>query len=296
MMTSLYEDILDPEAYDSDFVRQQEELLRKIAEERNDPRKPPAPLSPRRHATREPPPPAQTAQQERITCRHPCSGDDDDDNDLDFFTFLQDEDMIKEQRRNLEQIQRERSEKEQSRTIQRSRQPSCSVEVLTDSLCDAVKLRHATLVSSRRDTIDSLSPHRRPQRGREQPYSLLGKPRSNGGIIPATADQDHVVEFGNTSLRVKGTGHTYKSIAEGTATIVQCSACGAILQVGSSAKLVYCTHCAHVTPFELAREVAASASSNNSLDFQIAQSVQQQEMDVACARKLARLTRQSHQT
>jgi hypothetical protein len=89
---------------------------------------------------------------------------------------------------------------------------------------------------------------------------------------------------GLNTLWVKGTEHTYKSIAQATATIVQgASYCPAILQVGSSARLVYCTNCKYVTPIELAWEVASGWICKRP----ISRSTRE------CSSKLARLTKQS---
>lgn len=132
--------------------------------------------------------------------------------------------------------------------------------------------------------------------------------RSNGIVT-----QDKVIPVGtNKTLRVRGTGQTYDAIARGKAVIVQCPACRAILQIAASADLLYCVLCESVTPVEWAREQAvvnptvltvasrgADASSSTDgdamshsssilmMDYQIAQAIQNQELDVACARKLA---------
>ena len=105
-----------------------------------------------------------------------------------------------------------------------------------------------------------------------------------------TSSQDRVTRFHNgKKLRVKGTQHAYMSIARGTAIIVTCPCCQTVSQVDASAKLLYCTRCQNVSPIEI-----ATSSTNNDYnvglyDHQIAGSVQQQEIDVACAKKMAKM-------
>jgi hypothetical protein len=133
--------------------------------------------------------------------------------------------------------------------------------------------------------------------------------------------KDQVIPVGpNTTLHVRGTARTYDAIASGDAILVQCAACLAVLQIGRSAKLLYCGVCENVTPVELAREQAVTnpwgvfpsagasvgcssamddeasslslryrPSATLRMDSHIARTVQNQEMDVACARKLARM-------
>jgi hypothetical protein len=260
--------------FDDDFLRQQEEILRRISQGHDRPA-----MSGGQGRSR-----ATTAGQEaRTPAYRPSSEEDEaDESDEDFCKFLEDEHMIQEQRRILEQFGREQSQKTTER-------PS-SVDALTSRLCDAAMLRHATLASYREDLVQSSSA------SRQNPYfsSQQEERISNVNTKTRTSCPDHVVKVGSKSLRVQGTAHTYKSIAHGKATIVQCSSCQAILQVGISAKLVYCTNCKHVTPIQMAKEIATSSLRNNN-DSLIARSVQQQEMDVACARKLARLSRQGRQ-
>jgi len=85
-------------------------------------------------------------------------------------------------------------------------------------------------------------------------------------------------------IQVRGTNHTWKSIAKGNATLVQCPVCFTILQVGSTAKLLFCTKCNEVSP--ILSDV--SASLDYRADGLIAVVVQQQEVDVAFAKKMAR--------
>lgn len=108
---------------------------------------------------------------------------------------------------------------------------------------------------------------------------------------------DKVVKVGQRKLRVKGTKNTFDAIAHGKAIILQCPACTTILQVSETAKLLYCSICQNVTPVHLAKDqslvdpsqtsASAQVVSTSSLDSQIARTLQEQEMDIACARKLA---------
>mmetsp|Transcript_43741 Transcript_43741/g.106067 ORF Transcript_43741/g.106067 Transcript_43741/m.106067 type:complete len:523 (+) Transcript_43741:250-1818(+) len=105
---------------------------------------------------------------------------------------------------------------------------------------------------------------------------------------------DQVVKVGNRNLKVKGTEKTFEAIARGKAIVVQCPTCAAILQVSSTAKLLYCVICKNVTPVNLSRDqtvVDPSSSTEgvdtSALDSRIARTLQDQEMDIACARKLA---------
>ena len=106
---------------------------------------------------------------------------------------------------------------------------------------------------------------------------------------------DQVVKVGRRNLRVRGTEKTFEAIAHGKAIIVQCPTCAAILQVSSTAKLLYCVICTNVTPLNLARDQAvvdpssstAGVDDTSALDSRIARTLQDQEMDIACARKLA---------
>lgn len=87
---------------------------------------------------------------------------------------------------------------------------------------------------------------------------------------------------------VKGTRHTYKSIIMGRATLVQCPACHTVLQISDTAKLVYCTACQEVSPFD-AGDASANSSPNPSAsnaaarmqwDGHIARALQRQEINV----------------
>jgi hypothetical protein len=102
--------------------------------------------------------------------------------------------------------------------------------------------------------------------------------------------QDRVTRLNNgKKLRVKGTHHAYMSIDKGTAIIATCPCCQTVLQVDASAKLLYCTRCQTVSPIELATSSTSNVINVALHDHQIAGYVQQQEIDVACARKMAKM-------
>lgn len=117
--------------------------------------------------------------------------------------------------------------------------------------------------------------------------------------------EDRNFQVGQKNLRVQGTRKAYDAIATGNAIIVQCATCQAILQIASSAKLLYCTLCENVTPVDLAREQAvtdprtnnSTAAANDTtaadLDERISRTLQNQEQDVACARKMAKMSSSS---
>lgn len=97
-------------------------------------------------------------------------------------------------------------------------------------------------------------------------------------------EQDALVElYQGKKIQVRGTNHTWKSIAKGKATLVQCPVCFTILQVGSTAKLLFCTKCNEVSPVGI-----HDSSMDYRADGLIAVVVQQQEVDVALAKKMAR--------
>jgi hypothetical protein len=198
------------------------------------------------------------------------------ENDDNFCLYLQDSEMIREQRMILERIQREQQEAKQPSADPRCcctrRSSARLVEDLTSRIYESATVIHT---SARRGSETSSSTSTEKIRPCE------------GGIVPSSAN-NIVTTIGKQILKIKGTSHTYTAIANGTATLVQCMSCKAILQVGSSAKLLYCTNCQHVTPIEIARY---NHTFQPSVDQQIARTVQQQELDVACARKLSKIAR-----
>lgn len=136
----------------------------------------------------------------------------------------------------------------------------------------------------------SMSPS--PRRAKSAPLIVVGRGTdspTNMKNNPYTTqcEQDaHVEVYQGKRVQVRGTNHTWKSIAKGKATLVQCPVCSTILQVGSQAKLLFCTKCNEVSP--------VSRHINSSMDYRadglIAVVVQQQEVDVAFAMKMARNT------
>ena len=99
--------------------------------------------------------------------------------------------------------------------------------------------------------------------------------------------------YGGKKLKVRGTKHTWKDIARGRATLVQCPSCHTFLQVGAKAKLLYCSQCGEISSLRIQAVQAhgqpgQSTSGANPIDGRIAQVVQQQEMDIAIAKKLAK--------
>jgi hypothetical protein len=115
-------------------------------------------------------------------------------------------------------------------------------------------------------------------------------PNKSSKTVPSdkviASSQDRVTRLNNgKKLRVKGTQHAYMSIARGTAIIVTCPCCQTVLQVDASAKRLYCTRCQHVSPIELANK----GNNVGLYDDRIVGSVQQQEIDVACARKMSKM-------
>ena len=117
--------------------------------------------------------------------------------------------------------------------------------------------------------------------------------RSDHREVLLGADND-CLTTPTTKVQVKGTSHAYRAIAEGTSILVKCVFCESILQIGPTAKLLYCTNCSEVTPIEMAKEAAANLTGGGGddgqlLDGRIAQGMQQNETDLAQARKLAKM-------
>ena len=206
----------------------------------------------------------------------------ENERDDTFLQFLQDSDMIREQRRILELIQKGNQQQESQLQRQTNYKASCPSDRLRDMdvvVREACTLHHAISSS---DSSSSQLIRRQPSL---DSTSSIKTRKPNDGIVPVH-HIDTVTKVGKCNLRIKGISHTYKSIAEGTAIIVQCPTCKAILQLTSSAKLLYCTNCSQVTPVELAR---ATQSFDTSVDQQIARTMQHQELDVACALKLSKI-------
>lgn len=92
-----------------------------------------------------------------------------------------------------------------------------------------------------------------------------------------------------TKIRVKGTRHTFQSILQGQATLVQCPACRTMFQISASASHIYCTSCEQISPMEMALMASAAntggggggqTTSSTAIDDRIACVVQRQEMVV----------------
>jgi hypothetical protein len=157
----------------------------------------------------------------------------------------------------------------------------------------------------RRSTVPAASSRRRRdtaasdlrEKRRAAPRNFKSSSPSVGRSQQFHHMEDRHFQVGNKSLRVQGTRKAYDAIANGKAIIVQCATCKAILQIAASAKLLYCSLCENVTPVHLAREQQVMDPNGNStvslfdLDARISRTIQNQEEDVACARKLAKASR-----
>jgi hypothetical protein len=253
---------LDDFSYDDEFVQQQAAILKQIADDKKKKQAQVTTGGSLYHDA----PRASSATTSPMKASEPLASIDNND---DFCRYLQDSEMIKEQRMILERIQREQQAQ------QEAQQPSAarSVEDLTSRIHESA------------DGLINTSPRRGSDMSSSSSTEKI-RP-CEAGSVPSR-ENDIVTKIGKQRLRIKGTSHTYTAIANGSATLVQCMSCKAILQVGASAKLLYCTNCQQVTPIEVARY---NHSAQPSVDQQIARTVQQQELDVACARKLSKIAR-----
>jgi len=172
--------------------------------------------------------------------------------DLFLDVYTKDQDMIEEQRRLLEQFERtKRAAVPSSDTAGTNRLP-------------------VTTIKTRK--------HEHPSQG-----------SSSSSSASLFSCDDHATRIQNHFVRVKGSRHAYDAIAHGSAVIVQCSGCYAVLQVPSNAKNVFCTVCNHVTPMDLALNV--SSQRLNVQDSDIARKIQIQEIDAASSLKAKSLLR-----
>jgi hypothetical protein len=106
-----------------------------------------------------------------------------------------------------------------------------------------------------------------------------GKHRS--GLSKQDYSDDSVAElYGGRKLHVHGTKQTLDDIATGNAIFVKCPGCQTVLQVGSKAKILYCTICAAVSPIDLLH----NADGNH--DLQIAEAIQDEEVEIKVRRKM----------
>ncbi|CAB9513347.1 expressed unknown protein [Seminavis robusta] len=113
--------------------------------------------------------------------------------------------------------------------------------------------------------------------------------RGSAPLHPMSVD-DHVTRLANgTKIQVKGTRHTYESIIMGHAKLVQCPACQTVLQIGDTAKKLYCTACQQVSSIRrIDVERPASAVAQGKWDSQIASVLQRQEINVVRTLKQAK--------
>jgi hypothetical protein len=113
------------------------------------------------------------------------------------------------------------------------------------------------------------------------PFGEAQNGKTRAKFQDTTSDSSTTLSNGK-KLRLKGTKHTLKAISKGTAILVSCAGCQALLQVPSSCTAVYCYGCDAVTPMDLARAMSDSHCEQN--DSEIAIALQQQELDLALSR------------
>lgn len=134
-------------------------------------------------------------------------------------------------------------------------------------------IQRANLVKSKSsmpEAIDVLPAQRRSMASTKDSFKL------------ASLNEDVIADIGNgKKMKIKGTQHTYKSIVNGQATIVQCPGCKTILQISSSAKLLYCSTCSLVSSIQLAKAMIESNAVSCETNKQIAYVVQRQEINIA---------------
>jgi hypothetical protein len=185
--------------------------------------------------------------------------------------YLNDADLIREQLRIYQEIQLQHEAKPSNITMDDLYTTQTPTQDQVDSLKDQVSETSTTAINQAREMPNNSS-----------------KTVLSDKVIASS--QDHVTRLGNgKNLRVKGTKHAYMSISRGTAIIVTCPCCQTVLQVDASTKLLYCTRCEHVSPIELATSPKNHGDKGGLYDYQIAGSVQQQEIEVACARKMSKM-------
>ena len=115
----------------------------------------------------------------------------------------------------------------------------------------------------------------------------LSRQKSLSSSTLYAKEDDALIELSQgRTLRVRGTNHTWKSIANGQATLVQCPMCRTILQVGSNAKLLYCTNCHVVSLIQKDSTQLQVAVAND--DEKIARVLQKQEVNVAVCKQMAK--------
>jgi hypothetical protein len=183
--------------------------------------------------------------------------------------FLSDPGEVQEQRAILQRIQASRNQKQ--------------IDVYSKSYNDGVEslrsdLEEAAVLGLYRSKSARL-------RSTEQDLFSAG---SDSTTTATAGFSDSVGHFrsGGKKVRIKGTSHVYSAIADGSAIIVHCPHCDTVLQVGNKTKKVFCCVCRQVSPVE-GNVRSISAQENR----EIASHVQEQEIDVACARIQAKLAR-----
>jgi LSD1 subclass zinc finger protein len=193
----------------------------------------------------------------------------------DFCRYLQDAAAISDQRKILEQIQREQEEKHLAAARHdASTSVSQQLELVTASLQEAVRIQHACISSTpSQRRMQSRGPAGASGASGATGVTCSGYQTSTGtnsssstekfvptndGICPSD-QKDQIANFGggNQKIRIQGTFRTYQAIANGTAILVHCVSCHTLLQLPESAKLLYCTHCHQVTPIDQAKAAVA---------------------------------------
>jgi hypothetical protein len=183
--------------------------------------------------------------------------------------FLADPGEVQEQRAILQRIQASRN---QNQIDVYSKSYNDGVERLCSDLEEAavLGLHHNTSARTPTAELDLIS---------------AGSPSTT---TTSACFSDCVGRFhsGGKKVRIKGTSHVYAAIADGTAIIVHCQYCDTVLQVGDKTKEVFCCVCRRVSPVE-----GNVRSTSSREDREIASHVQEQEIDVACARIQSKLAR-----
>lgn len=203
--------------------------------------------------------------------------------DVDITLALTDEDLILHQHRIFEQIQRDNQEKREAHAL-----PSMKTTVSDDVGLHASCANQTALYEGPRLSI--LGAVTRPLGRDWGKNSGIEAPTSAIGVMATTTDDCVQKVSAVKKLRLKGTRHVYKAIEQGTSALAQCFNCHTILHVPKSCTAVYCSMCHQVTPMELACATTNSCDARSSKidttigDDEIAAILQQQELDVACAR------------
>jgi hypothetical protein len=207
--------------------------------------------------------------------------------DTNFCDIWNDVELIREQRRIFEAIQRQHETKPSAiikDDLYTSKNPTQNqVENFTDP-----ELETSTRQGFRRmQHLQTATTSTAIDQTHEIP-DKFSKTVPSDKVVASS--QDRVTRLHNgKKIRVKGTQHAYMSIARGTAIIVTCPCCQTVSQVDASTKLLYCTRCQNVSPIELATSSTNNGNNVGLCDYQIAGSVQQQEIDVAFARKMSKM-------